>query len=288
MRADGRLIVHVVGDPDVTPGNDEIERLRNRLERERRARRQAEIIAERGMRELWEANDELQRRVTNRTTELLRALGALERQQVARSIAIDRAIDSLADQLGAALGESGHDARETLGYIRTLLATAPEMATPAVSVEGDLPSFADALLARWQRPAARAGKLLSVELGDDTGPAAVDWTVLQALSDTLLRGCVRHETPGGLRVMLSVADEGASVAVSSGGPTLVPELVEAALASPAAWPAVGPGCEELAVAHAIVEAAGGSMRIECAEGTTSVSVVVPMAPVGSIDPADPV
>ena len=208
MRADGRLIVHVVGDPDVTPGNDEIERLRNRLERERRARRQAEIIAERGMRELWEANDELQRRVTTRTTELLTALGALEHQQVARSIAIDRAIDGLADQLGAALGESGHDARETLGYIRTLLATAPEMATPTVSIEGDLPSFADALLARWQRPAARAGKLLSVELGDDTGPAAVDWTVLQAVSDTLLRGCVRHETPGGLRVMLECRGRG--------------------------------------------------------------------------------
>ena len=51
-------IVHAVGDRDVTPGNDEIERLRSRLERERRARRQAEIIAERRMRELWEANDE--------------------------------------------------------------------------------------------------------------------------------------------------------------------------------------------------------------------------------------
>ena len=32
---------HAVGDPDVTPGNDEIERLQSRLERERRARRTA-------------------------------------------------------------------------------------------------------------------------------------------------------------------------------------------------------------------------------------------------------
>ena len=90
MCADGRPFVHAVGDPDVTPGNDEIERLQSRLERERRARRQAEIIAERGMRELWEANDELQRRVTNRTAELLMALGALRHQHVARSTVIDR------------------------------------------------------------------------------------------------------------------------------------------------------------------------------------------------------
>ena len=271
----------------MTSGNDEIERLQSRLERERRARRQAEIIAERGMRELWEANDELQRRVTTRTTELLTALGAREHQQIARSTAIERAIDALADQLEAALGESGHDASERWGYIRTLLTTAPEAATSTVSIEGDLPGFADGLLERWQRRAARAGQLLSVELGADTASAGVDWAVLQAVSDTLLRACVRHETTGGLRVMLGVSGEGASVAISSSGPTLVAELVEAALASPAAWPAVGPGCEELAVAHAIVESAGGSMQIECGEGTTSVSVVVPLAPAGSADPAEP-
>ena len=92
---------------------------------------------------------------------------------------------------------------------------------------------------------------------------------------------------GGLRVMLSVSGERASFAVSSSGPTLVPELVEAALASPAVWSAVGRGCEELAVAQVIVESAGGSIQIECGESRTRVSVVVPLVPVGSTDPADP-
>lgn len=296
MCADGRPFVHAVGDPDVTPGNDEIERLQSRLERERRARRQAEIIAERGMRELWEANDELQRRVTNRTAELLMALGALRHQHVARSTVIDRATDALAEQLDAvlvesdeapSLGVSGHDAREKLDFVRALLATTPNTATSIVSFAGDLASFADGLLERWQRPAARAGKLLSVERGDDAGPAGVDWTVLRAVSDTLLQWGVRHETTGGLRVMLSVSGERASFAVSSSGPTLVPELVEAALASPAVWSAVGRGCEELAVAQVIVESAGGSIQIECGESRTRVSVVVPLVPVGSTDPADP-
>ena len=272
----------------MTSHHDEIDRLQNRLDRERRARRQAEIIAERGMRELWQANDELQRRVTTRTAELLTALGALEYEQVARSAAIARALDTVADHLSSSCAEAVADARSSLASVRSLLATAPEPTTSTVSIEGDLGSFADGLLARWQRLAAGAGQLLSVGISDDAGSDGVDWSVLRAVSDNVLRWCVRNETTGGLRVTLSLTHEGASVAFSAGGPALAAELVEAALASPAAWPAVGPGCEHLAVAQAIVESAGGSMRIECGEVKTSVSVVVPLAPVGSMDPADPV
>ena len=51
----------------------------SRLERERRARRQAESIAERGMRELWLSNQTLEQKVSERTAALDRSLVALEK-----------------------------------------------------------------------------------------------------------------------------------------------------------------------------------------------------------------
>ena len=150
------------------------------------------------------------------------------------------------------------------------------MATLDRPIEGDLPASPMRYL-RVTTSSGTSGQLFSVEVGDDTGVVRVDWTVLQAVSDTLLRGCVRHRDPRWSARHAQRRGRGGTVVVSGGGPTLVPELVEAALASPTAWPAVGPGCEELAVVHAIVESVGGSMRIECGEGTTSVSVVVPRA-----------
>ncbi len=287
------IVLHALGDADVTVGNDEIERLQSRVDRERRARRQAEIIAERGMRELWEANHELQHRVTTRTAELMTTIAALERQQLARSIAIDSAMAALSEQLDtlvgdrdqsdqrSSTGEADLDIRQTLGYIRALLAAAPIGPTSTDPIDRDLPGFADALLARWQRPAARAGKLLSVEVGDDVGRDGVDWAVLQAASDTLLRAGVRREATGGLHVLLSGSADGAKFAISGSGWSLDPELVEMAIASPTAWPAVGPGCEELAVAHAIIEAVGGRLWVESDDAMTSVSVVVPSVPSSS-------
>ncbi len=59
-------------------GASRIRRLERRLERERAARIEAETIADRGMRQLWEANRELDRRVHQRTAELSKALEDLQ------------------------------------------------------------------------------------------------------------------------------------------------------------------------------------------------------------------
>ena len=56
--------------------DDRVERLERRVERERRAREEAEAIAERGMRDLWLANRDLESRVAERTAELELSLQA--------------------------------------------------------------------------------------------------------------------------------------------------------------------------------------------------------------------
>ena len=73
--------------------SSDVERLEARLERERRARRQAEAIAERGMRELWETNRELQLRIDARTGQLqpeLAPLSIVHRRAVANAKRLNR------------------------------------------------------------------------------------------------------------------------------------------------------------------------------------------------------
>ena len=65
-----------MNDATVGDAAEQVERLQRRIERERAARIEAERIAEDGMRALYEANVQLDRRIAERTAELDDALAA--------------------------------------------------------------------------------------------------------------------------------------------------------------------------------------------------------------------
>ncbi|TFH16883.1 MAG: hypothetical protein E4H05_06745 [Acidimicrobiales bacterium] len=91
--------------PDPLMSDQErIQRLERRLERERRAREEAEQIAERGMRDLWLANQELEARVAARTVDLERSLRAAHMASEAKETFLAELGHELATPLHAVLG----------------------------------------------------------------------------------------------------------------------------------------------------------------------------------------
>ncbi len=170
--------------------------LATRLERERSARRQAEVIAERGMRELWDANRLLQDRIGARTEQIERVFDGAE-----------RAVGAWADELDAAATrvraavERGGDHHAILEEVRHLdrvidlgrrsIATRHTAASPSV--------VADELLARWQHRAARRGQLLTV-LSDRDEVTSGDWVGVVAVAEVLVGAAVLYGGPGVLEV----------------------------------------------------------------------------------------
>ena len=253
------------------------DRLQRRLERERRARRQAEIIAERGMRELWEANSELQERVTTRTSQLERTLRALAYRHHARSIISERAVTAALGALDASAmpTDVSTEVSGSLERVRRIL-TAP--ASPAITEARttlDLVDLADELVTRWQHDAARRGQLLSVEVADAATELAADWAAVQAVADTVLDGCVRHSAPGALLVTLSVSGDRVTVSTTDSGPGLDDHAVTAALARPERWGEIGFFGDVLAMAQVIADRVDGDLQVACHDGTTTVTATFP-------------
>lgn len=253
--------------------DDEIERLQRRLERERRARRQAEIIAERGMRELWEANSDLRQRVGTRTARLECSIRSFELTERARSLAVDRIVKRAAT--GA--GRHGEDPTVVLSHVRSLLSPATSTSTERPSIEIDPVDFGDRLLERWQHPAARAAQLLSVEVDEDAYPVAGDWALVQALADTLLAGCLRHAGPGALSVSVTAGTDGVGVSIRDSGPRLDARAVEAARRQPGAWSDLGPIGDRFALVDALAAAGAVDWSVESDDAGTVTSVSVAAA-----------
>jgi hypothetical protein len=258
----------------MTSGRDENERLQRRLERERRARRQAEIISERGMRELWEVNAELRERVRTRTAALECAIRALQLTEQARS----RAVAGL--EPGAAPGQhagSSHDEvsrSDAMPYIRSLLAPADVGPTDLVPFEIDPLDFADRLLDRWQHPAARAGQLLSVEVVEGAVPAVCDWALVQAFADAVLGGCLRHAAPGALSVTLTAGGDGVALSIRDSGPGFAGGELDVVRDRPPRWSVLGPRASHLALVEALADAGSAEWSIDSSEAGTVVSVFV--------------
>jgi hypothetical protein len=256
------------------------DRLQRRLERERRARRQAEIIAERGMRELWQANSELQERVTTRTSQLERTLRALGYRNHARSLIIERSVSAALDALDASAvpAEVPTEVRGSLEHVRRILTTPAAPPIDEAMTTLDPVDLADELVARWQHDAARRGQLLSVEVGDAASELVVDWAAVQAVADTLLDGCLRHSAPGALLVTLSVSGDRVTVSTTDSGPGLDGHAVTAALTRPERWGEIGPFGDVLAIAQVIAERVDGDLQVGCDDAATAVTATFPAGP----------
>lgn len=246
--------------------DDELARLKQRLERERTARRQAEVIAERGMRELWEANSELRNRVSSRTTELDRIIRSLDHRRQACLAMAERAV------LGGS--ELAPDARDPLELVEAMLrSTTPEGVDGENATSCDPVEFADELMSRWQRAAAGSGLLLAVEIGAAPVGVEFDWSILQAIADTLLARCVEHSKPGALVLSVTTTSADASLALTDSGPGLAAETLQIGAAT--GWAAGVPGRADLVVAQLIATQAGGSLAVEADDNGTTVTAAIP-------------
>jgi len=256
----------------MSSGEDESERLHRRLERERRARRQAEIIAERGMRELWAANAELRDRVTTRTAELECSLRALELTEHATSQVLSGLVDRLAD-------DSTGSAR-VLDRLRDVVdrtASRPRSPTSARSLDLDPVVIADRLVEHWQHPAARSGQLLSVEVAKGSAAMAADWALVQAVADVALDGALRRGTPGALTVTLSTDHDGVRVVVRDGGPAMDDEWLSAARRRPLDGAELDDASIQFALLDALTTDSDAAWEIVGDAAGTTVTMFVPAA-----------
>ncbi len=219
----------------VTSG--EVDRLRARLERERRARRQAEAIAERGMRELWDINRELVERAghaasrseAESTIRLLTARLALVREAVGDSTPEGRASPAL-DRVAALLGEP--------------------VDAPAVTAERAASDVLDGVIERWLRPAAEHGFLLSAAVGPGASRADCDWAALDAVIDAVVPVAFRRAGSGTLEVRIEIDVRVVSLSFQGA--------------------VAGVDAETLDVVRRLVEPVGGS--VDVADGAIRVTV----------------
>ncbi len=189
---------------------ERITMLRRRLDRERAARRESERIAETGLRRLWEAKNELDLRVDERTAQLR---SAQQRAQAA------------SDAKTEFLANLSHEVRTPLQTIMSALELA-ECEVGSVELDPvlvDLQELADEMVLRWQGRLAARGLLL---VPDSSGVAIVDPTRLEQIADALIDNTAKFALPGTVSLRLGVVDDDMELEVRDCGPGVAAELLE--------------------------------------------------------------
>lgn len=159
-----------------------------RLERERSARRQAERAAERGMRELWSANQQLETRVAERTDALERRMCFSERAARERLVAMS----------SADLGGEG------AVMLAQLIEMAPESSPAGAASAWTVSQMAHELIERWQHRVARVGMLLVVEgAADDNAAITAGALELLVAADALIAAVATSCRRGALVVSIA-------------------------------------------------------------------------------------
>jgi hypothetical protein len=244
------------------------ERWQRRFERERAARRQAERLAEQGMRELWQVNQDLQQRVRERTA-------ALDRWSAVAAHLTRARLDVLAGLVNSAVSTPGVaaqlDAVRLEGWADQLSASACDPADPSdISADAEVCSPRDAvadLMERWQRPAAR-GALLLVPSASGSVEVFAPWSRIIAVAHAVLGCIVSAGERGPLHLEIADTGDGVAVTIDDAGPPLPPAAALPDAGSedtrPDAWlscAAVGGRAVGLAVAQHVASAGGLSMSV---------------------------
>ncbi|MEM9466130.1 MAG: histidine kinase dimerization/phospho-acceptor domain-containing protein [Actinomycetota bacterium] len=212
---------------------ERVARLERRVERERVAREEAERIAEDGMRALYEANVQLDRRIAERTAELDAALAAAE--------ASSRALRSVLVGLSHSLATPLNGVRGMLELLEEVATEEPAKGWHASATrsahrldrlvqrllrhvgieEVDLRSALEpatvrdvlfALEDRWRGRLASAGQLLVVDAGPMGDESIGTSEELFLAFDELLHNVRIHADPGQVN-LTSVAAEGPLVRI---------------------------------------------------------------------------
>ncbi len=218
---------------------ERIARLERRLERERSAREEAELIAERRMRELWLANQELDARVEERTADLSGALADLERASHARDAFLEwlshetrtplngvlgmlELLEAYVDagQGASYLGQATISARQLHRTLRRLIAWV-ELESDRLELAGQVLRVSDLatrLSDAWRKTLLARSQLLSiVTLGPDT-PLRLDVDHLAVVADELLANIEAHAKPGLVTVTLTRVEDGMTAELVDPGP----------------------------------------------------------------------
>ncbi len=236
----------IKSSPEMT-SDEKIARLERRLSRERQARRQAEEIADRGMRELWLTNRSLDQRVEERTADLEATLAKLQVASGSRQRFLATLSHEMRTPLNGILGmlelltphTSGEQAQTYLGTAREsadrlhqLLARLLDLVDLETgSLRPDLrliagSDLADSIRDRWQLRAMRGGHLLTVSSHLEDQSFLIDDDRVSQIVDELLDNTTTHANRGAVRVVLHHDEDQLVVSVSDSGPGIDPELIE--------------------------------------------------------------
>ncbi len=224
-----------------------IARLERRLERERRARREAEEIADRGMRELWLVNQELDRRVAERTADLEQTL----RELAVASSSRERFLSTLSHEtrtpLNGLLGmlelltphvegtqaadylatatRSADRLRQLLTRLLDLVELGSGNVTPELEPV-ELGELADSIRKRWQLTAMRTGHLLAVSSSHEARVVNLDERRVLQILDELLDNAVTHGDRGTVNLDISISGEELRLEITDAGPGIDADRIE--------------------------------------------------------------
>jgi len=292
----------------------EIIRLRRRVERERAARTEAETIAERGLRELYRNNQDLDRLVQQRVAEGARLarraalaervkaeiLGTFSHELRTPLMAVIGALDLLYDDvvpdedpnckcwqesevfLRAAIDGASRlrDLVDDLLVVADLGHDQSEIDTEPVS----LALFVEEMTNKWKLPALKAGLLLVSSIANCVGSAMIDAEVTKAALDRLLDNAIRYSDSGKVTLDVSASSNEIVFVVADEGPGIAPEHVVSFLepfemgdrSSTRSRGGLGLG---LTIARGLIQAQDGQIHIESELGAgTRIMVTLPLHP----------
>jgi C4-dicarboxylate-specific signal transduction histidine kinase len=262
-----------------------------RLDRERKARRQAEQHAEQGLRELWLSNQRLETAVAERTAELDRSIAALDfASNASRLLLVDlaaslqRPLETLDNLLTSSSqpddsipGPQRHSAQalianaQATAQMLSIAAHASPAALFSVAESRAPQTVLDELVRRWQIPFARRGKLLTPRLVGRADAISVLWQPLVGAADAVLQSAVQHSLAGALEVELVVTDDDVTIRILDAGLALPDEVLRArdedhGTTVATTWLIGGEQCIGLAVAQRMVDNVTTHLAVSSTDG----------------------
>lgn len=294
---------------DLEAAQAKITRLTRRLERERKAREEAEGIADRRMRELWLTNQDLDQRVAERTDDVKQAYDLLERSYGAASRFVSNLSHEMLTPLNGVMGMleliEQHSHTDTLTtYVCTARQSTERLhqlvrrlldlvqlssgllrANPTEFAAVDLH---DAVERRWRVRCLQAQKLLTLSNTIDPDHTVLaDFERLLQIIDEVLDNARLHADAGVLSVAFSVqptaeGNDAFQVDITDAGPGFIPDettgifdtILHVDTAPGRASEGAGIG---LGLAKELTRAIGGALTVCSAPGSrTKVSVVLPL------------
>ena len=271
----------------------DIARLQRRLDRERKARRDAEEIAERGMRELWLTNQMLDARVSERTADLENTLDQLRVASSARERFLATLSHEMRTPLNGILGmlellgphlhedrpltylDTARESAERLHQLLARLLDLVELETGELEpVYRPVPGrqVGESIRERWARPLLKNGQLLTVDSSLGGHVLEIDQGRIGQIVDELLDNVLAHSSAGAVHVVLRLADDKLTIEVRDTGPGIDSDHIDSLFddfsmlddTTARAQQGLGLG---LGLCRRIAAALGGNLRLE-SDGTS--------------------